>query len=471
MANEKHLLMKSFIVTLILLLSLNLKAQINLPSFFSDNTILQRNTEVNFWGWGVRGGEVTITPSWSNQPIKVRASGYARFDAKLKTPEAGGPYEITISTGRFKKVIKNILIGEVWLCSGQSNMQWSSYHKLPEMLDELPYSQNSKIRLLQVSNIAAASPQDNIYDSWKECTPQTVDGFSAIGYFIAKQLSNELNIPVGIINASWSGTPAEFWTPAKYIESDAEILNNAKLFKPAAARPYEYASLWNAMIYPLAGYTIAGTFWYQGEGNVGTYSSYNKLFSNLIKGWREAWKSDFPFYYVQIAPNNYKSPVNEQKGALLREAQTKTLSLPKTAMAVISDLVPDVNNVHPTRKKEVAERLANIALAEVYHKEMSDYKSPIYKSHQINGDKIIIDFDYLQGKLQVKGTTITDLLIADESRNFVPAAYKIEKNKLVVFSKQVDKPVAVRFGFTDIAMPNLFNSKGLPVAPFRTDNW
>lgn len=472
MANEKYLSMiRPFIFILTLFLSLNLQAQINLPSFFSDNMVLQRNTEINFWGWGNRGGEVTITPSWSNQAIKVRATGYARFDTKLKTPEVGGPYEITITTGRYKKVIKNILIGEVWLCSGQSNMALSSYNKLPEMLDEMPYANNPKIRLLQVSNIGATSPQNNIYDVWKECTPQTVDGFSAIGYFIAKQLSSELNVPVGIINSSWSGTPAEFWTPAKYIESDRELLNNVKIFKPSAGRPHEYASLWNAMIHPLAGYTIAGTFWYQGEGNVGTYSGYGKLFSALIQGWREAWKDEFPFYYVQIAPYDYKSPGNEQKGALLREQQTKTLVLPKTAMAVITDLVPDVTNVHPTRKKEVAERLANIALAEVYHKEMADYKSPVYKSHKIEGDKIVIDFNYLQGKLQVKGKEIIDLLIADESKNFVPASYKIEKNKLVVFSKEVKKPVAVRFGFTDIAMPNLFNSAGLPVSPFRTDNW
>lgn len=463
--------MRLFTLILSLLLSLNLKAQINLPSFFSDDMVLQRNAEVNFWGWGNRGGEVTITPSWSNLSVKVRANGYSRFDTKLKTPEAGGPYEITITAGRFKKVIKNILIGEVWLCSGQSNMQWSSYNKLPEMLDELPYSTNPKIRLLQVSNIGSSSPQDNIFDSWKECTPKNVDGFSAIGYFIAKRLSSELNVPIGIINSSWGGTPAEFWTPAKYIENDKELLNNAKKFQVAPARPHEYASLWNSMIYPLARYSIAGTFWYQGESNVGTYSSYAKLFSGLIKGWREAWKTDFPFYYVQIAPNDYKSPINEQKGALLREQQAKVLTMPNTAMAVISDLVPDVNNIHPTRKKEVAERLANIALGEIYRKEIVDYKSPVYKSHKVEGDKIIIDFDYIDGKLLVKGNEITDLQIADETKNFVSASFKIDNNKLIVFSKSIKKPIAVRFGFTDIAMPNLFNSTGLPVSPFRTDNW
>src|SRR5690606_26012833 len=231
-------------------------------------------------------------------------------------------------------------------------------------------------------------------------------------------LSRELNVPVGIINSSWGGTPAEFWTPAKHIEKDQERSNHAKVHKPSTGKPHEYATLWNAMIHPLAGYNIAGAFWYQGETNVGTYSGYNKLFSTMIKSWREAWKSDFPFYYVQIAPYDYKSPVNEQKGALLREQQAKTLNVSKTAMAVITDLVPDVKNIHPTRKKEVAQRLANIALTEVYGKNATDYKSPVYKNHKIEGNKIIIDFDYLEGKLQVKGKEITDLFIADDSKNF-----------------------------------------------------
>lgn len=463
--------MKHIFSILLLFFAAPLFAQINLPSFFSDNMVLQRNAEVNFWGWGNRGGQVLIIPSWSKDTVKVKATGYARFDAKLKTPEAGGPYEITVVSGRNRKVLKNILIGEVWLCSGQSNMQWSSYNKLQEMIDELPNANNPNIRLLQVSNIATTAPQENIYDSWQECTSQTANGFSAIGYFIAKQLSKDLNMPIGIINSSWGGTPAEFWTPAKYIENDPELLKNAKVHKPAAGKPHEYATLWNAMVHPLAGYNIAGAFWYQGESNVGTYSGYNKLFSTMIKSWREAWKSDFPFYYVQIAPYDYKSSANEQKGALLREQQAQTLDVPKTAMAVITDLVPDVKNIHPTRKKEVAERLSNIALAEVYNKKAIDYKSPVYKSYKVDGNKIIIDFNYLEGKLQVKGKDITDLYIADDSKNFVPANYKIDKNKLIVFSKEIKKPVAVRFGFTDVAMPNLFNDKGLPVSPFRTDNW
>lgn len=463
--------MKYILSILMLCLSGQLFAQINLPSFFSDNMVLQRNAEVNFWGWARRGGQVKITPSWTNETITVKATGYARFDTKLKTPDAGGPYSITVVSGSQKRVINNILIGEVWLCSGQSNMQWSSHNKLQEMLDELPHAANPKVRLLQVSNIGANAPQNNIYDSWKECNTESATGFSAIGYFIAKQLSKELDVPVGIINSSWGGTPAEFWTPAKYIEQDEEFLKNSKAFKPSAGKPHEASTLWNAMIYPLAGYNIAGAFWYQGESNVDTYSSYNRLFTTMINSWREAWGYEFPFYYVQIAPYDYKSKPEEQKGALLREQQVQTLKLPKTAMAVVTDLVPDVKDIHPTKKREVAERLAQLALVEVYGKQMADYKSPVYKNHQIAGNRIIVEFDYLQGKLEVKGKKITDLFIADESRNFVPADYKIEKNRLVVYSSKVKKPVAVRFGFTDVSMPNLFNSNGLPVSPFRTDSW
>lgn len=463
--------MKYIFSFLTICLSLQLSAQIHLPGFFSDNMVLQRNAEVNFWGWSKRGGTVRIIPSWSKDTVTTKVSGYGRFDVKLKTPEAGGPHSITILSGSESKVVNNVLIGEVWLCSGQSNMQWNSNNKLQEMLDELPRAHNPKVRLLQISNIAATSPQINVFDSWKECNPASAKGFSAIGYFIGKQLAKELDIPIGIINSSWGGTPAELWTPAKYIENDPEFLKNAKAFKLSASKPHEYATLWNAMIYPLVGYKIAGAFWYQGESNVDTYSSYSRLFSTMIKSWREAWGYEFPFYYVQIAPYDYKSKPEEQKGALLREQQVQTLVVPKTGMAVITDLVPDVKNIHPTRKREVAERLAQLALAEVYGRSMVDYKSPIYKSHKVEGNKIIVEFDYLEGSLQVKGNKITDLYIADDSRNFVPADYKIEKNKLIVFSKQIKNPVAVRFGFTDTSMPNLFNSKGLPVSPFRTDNW
>lgn len=343
--------------------------------------VLQRNTEVNFWGWGNRGSDVLIIPSWSKDTVRVNAGGMAKFEAKLKTGDAGGPYTITVMIGRHKRVINNILLGEVWFCSGQSNMQWSSKNKLEEMIQELPNAANPKIRLLQITNIGAKTPQDNVFDSWQECDTESATGFSAIGYFIGKQLSKDLNVPIGIINSSWDGTAAEVWTPLKDVESDPELLENSKVITASKNRPHEAGTLWNAMVYPLAGYNIAGAFWYQGESNTSTYSGYDKLMSTMINSWRNAWGQEFPFYYVQIAPYSYKSKPKEQKGALLREQQVKTLRLPKTGMAVITDLVPDITNIHPAKKKDVAARLAEMALVEVYSKQAVDYKSPIYKSH------------------------------------------------------------------------------------------
>ncbi len=463
--------MKKILVFLFVILSGQVFAQINLPSFFSDNMILQRNTEVNFWGWGNRGGNVIITPSWSNQSVTVKASGHGRFDAKLKTPEAGGPHTIKIISGKHQKIINNILIGEVWLCSGQSNMQWNSENRLQEMIEELPNAKNPNIRLLNVSNVASLHPQENLFDSWTECTPETAKGFSAIAYFFAKKLSAELKVPVGVINSSWGGTAAEFWTSADVILNDPELLENSKKQRPAPSKPHEPGSLWNSMIKPLVGYNISGVLWYQGESNIVTHFAYDKLFSTMIRSWRNAWGYEFPFYYVQIAPYDYKSKPELQRGALLREQQTKSLNMPKTAMVVVTDLVPDVTNIHPTKKIEVANRLCNLALVETYGKKLEDYKSPLYKSHKIEGEKIIIEFEHLKGNLKVDGQFIKDLLIADESKIFKPADYKISGNKLIVFNKSIKKPVAVRFGFTDISTPNLFNSKGLPVSPFRTDDW
>lgn len=460
----------SFTVILILFAG-SLFAQVHLPSFFSDNMVLQRNTEVRIWGWANKWSQVSIIPSWSNDTIKVKATGHARWDAKLRTPEAGGPYEIVVYNPISRSILKNVLIGEVWLCSGQSNMEWNSTNKLKEMIDELPNTLNSNIRLLHVSNSTSLGAQNNIFDSWTECNPETVKQFSAIGYFIAKKLNKELNVPIGIINSSWGGTFAELWTPANVIVNDPELLLGLDNYKKSSSKPHEPGSLWNSMISPFVGYNIAGVYWYQGESNINSWNNYGKLLTGLINGWRSAWEYEFPFYYVQIGPYDYKSKPEEQKGALLREQQLKGLSIPKTGMVVITDLVSNVKNIHPAKKREVASRLSDLALVEIYNREKKDYKSPVYKNHKIEGSNIIVEFDYSEGELKVEGARITDLFIADDSQKFIQADFKISNNKLIVFNKSVKNPVAVRFGFNDISMPNLFNSKGLPVSPFRTDDW
>lgn len=464
--------MNRFFITLLLFIWFgSAVAQISLPSFFSDNLVLQRNSEVKFWGWANRGTIVTVEPSWAKEPVKVKTNPHSRFDVVLKTPEAGGPYHITIRSGKDQKILQNVLIGEVWFCSGQSNMQWNSRNKLQEMLDELPNAKNPNIRLLQVANVAAYAPQDNTFGSWQECNSGSADGFSAIAYFYAKQLNEELKVPVGVIDASWGGTPAESWTPLSIIERDDELMRNAKRQKPSAARPHEPGLLWNSMVYPMSGYGIAGFLWYQGETNIITHSGYHKLFSRMISAWREQWGKEYPFYYVQIAPYDYKSKPEEQRGALLREQQVKTLTLPNTGMVVVTDLVPDVKNIHPARKKEVAERLVKMSLSDTYGREATDYKSPVYKSHTIQGNKMIILFDYLTNGLQTTGDTVTDLFIAGEDKVFVPASAKINGNKLEVYSKRIKTPKAVRFAFSDTSMSNLFTNSGLPVSPFRTDDW
>jgi len=466
----KIIQLKSFLVILVCLSFVQVAvAQLRLPSFFSDNMVLQRETDANIWGWAHAGSQIKILGSWSKDTITTNADGNGRWKATIKTSEAGGPYQLTVIA---EKTISfsNVLLGDLYLCSGQSNMEWGGNQNLKEIIDELPQANNPNIRLLQVSRTGAFSPQEQLSNSWQTLNASSLKPFSAIGYFIAKELNEKENIPIGVINASWGGTPAEVWTAADIIAQDEELLRNAKVQGENAWRPHEPGVLWNGMLAPLVGYNIKGFFWYQGESNVGTWSGYDKLMKEMIKSWRKAWKQELPFYFVQIAPYAYNNQV--QLASLLREQQSKTaVDLPKTGMAVITDLVDNIKDIHPTLKKDVAHRLTALALAEIYNKTATDYKSPIYKSHEIKGNKMEISFHYLTGNLQAKGKEITELYICGPDKVFHKASAEIKKDKLVVYHKEIKQPLAVRFGFSETAMPNLFNSNGLPVSPFRTDDW
>lgn len=278
-----------------------------------------------------------------------------------------------------------------------------------------------------------------------------------------------MNVPIGLINASWGGTPAEVWTPAQEVNNDPELKAAADKQNLTPWWPGLPGYAYNAMISPLTNFAIAGAIWYQGESNTGTSATYQKLFSKMISSWRKAWEKDFPFYYVQIAPYTYG---NKNIGALLREQQTKTMSLPGTGMVVITDLVDNVKDIHPQNKKDVADRLANWALAENYGAAVPAYKNPQYKSMEISNNKIVLFFDYAPNGFMVKGKEKpTEFYIAGEDRNFLPAEIKLEKNRIIISNKSIKKPVAVRFGFSNTAMPNLFSKEGLPVNPFRTDDW
>lgn len=446
-------------------------AQVRLPSIFSDNMVLQRETAVTIWGWSAPGQKIYVTNSWNNTTDSTRADGGSRWTLTVNTPAAGGPYTLSIKGGN-TVTFNNVMIGEVWVCSGQSNMQWSNLNGLVKADSALVANAgNPNIRFLQVPHITSEYPQDDVPVSWKECTPETAKGFSAVAYFFGSKLEGELNVPIGLINSSWGGTPAEVWTPVDEISASSELRAAADKQSPSTGRPHLAGSTYNAMIAPFTRYTVAGAIWYQGESNVGTALSYDMLMRTMISSWRKAWNKELPFYYVQIAPYKY----GNKNAALLREAQTKTLGFPKTGMVVVSDLTENVKDIHPRQKKGVGERLAGLALAETYHKPVTGYKSPQYRNLEIKKDRAIVYFDHASDGLVVKdddkNARASEFYIAGEDRSFLPAEVKIEGDHVIVSSKQVKNPVAVRFSFSDTGIGNIFSKAGLPVAPFRTDSW
>ncbi|RYZ25249.1 MAG: sialate O-acetylesterase, partial [Sphingobacteriales bacterium] len=395
---------------------------IRLPAVISSNMVLQQQSDARLWGWSEPGEKIFVTTSWNGRIDSVTATGNAVWEIKVPTPVAGGPYTITLK-GRNTIVLENVLIGEVWICSGQSNMEWSSDNNLKQIIDEMPASYNPSIRLFHITKTTATTPQDDCEGIWKVSSPESLPGFSAIAYFFGKKLQQQLNVPIGLISTSWGGTPAETWTPVETVTSQTDLQENAKQLKPSKWWPVEPALTYNAMIYPVTRFAIAGAIWYQGESNTNTASGYKKLFSSMIQDWRNAWKKEFPFYFVQIAPYTYG---NHNVGALLREQQWQTLNaVARTGMVVTTDLVDDVKNIHPNDKLSVANRLANWALAENYKKPVMAYQSPAYAKMEQEGDKIILSFDHAPGGLVIRDNgKIAELFIAGDDQVFFPAEAK-----------------------------------------------
>jgi len=438
-----------------------------LPAVYSNHMVLQQNSKVKIWGWGDAGSTITITPSWDTVSYVTKTASGAQWQTFIHTPKAGQAFTITIKENNSKVVIEDVLIGEVWLASGQSNMEMNINWGL-KYDEDVKNATNNQIRFFYVPKATALYPQDDVKAHWEVCTPERMKNFSTAAYFFGQKINQQLNVPVGLISACWGGTPAEVWTPE-------DVVTNNKVLKEAAAKlklfdwwPSAPGYAYNAMIAPLTNFKIAGSIWYQGESNVGAAYTYQQLFTSMISAWRTKWNDDFPFYFVQIAPYAYG---DSNICALLREAQTKSTALAKTGMIVITDLVDNVNDIHPKLKKEVGERLAAYALADTYGKTNLAYKSPVYKSMQIEKNKIVINFINVDKGLTIKGKTATDFFIAGADKKFLPATIKIQGNTVVVFSKDIKEPVAVRFGFSNTAMPNLFTVEGLPVNLFRTDDW
>lgn len=446
-------------------------ANVSLPALIGDNMVLQQGIAARIWGTADPGEMVTVRIA--QQEHATRAGSKGRWQVWLHPMRAGGPFEMTVSGKNLIKV-RNVLVGEVWVCSGQSNMVWPVRYSVNPQ-HEISEARYPGIRLFSVAMNAAPEPQRDVKGKWVECGPQTVGGFSAVAYFFGRELHKALRAPIGLINSSVGGTPAEAWTSLSDLTADPDFGQIVARLSSGPARLSFITPtyLYNGMIAPLAPYAIRGVIWYQGESNVGRAREYRKLFPAMIRNWRRAWRQgDFPFLFVQLANilEVQKQPDLPSGWAELREAQTMSLSVPDTAMVVIID-IGDAVDIHPRNKQEVGWRLAQAALGTVYGRSVV-YSGPIYDGMEIEGNRICLHFKHVGGGLTPNWMgKLRGFAIAGEDRHFVWADAKVEGESVVVSSDQVAKPVAVRYGWAENPIGNLYNKAGFPASPFRTDDW
>jgi sialate O-acetylesterase len=453
----------AFLFLFAFLFSSSVFSQLRLPSIFSDHMVMQQQKEITFWGWADVNEMISVTASWDQQEVKGQCSHESgRWQVKLKTPVAGGPYTILVKGNWMSIELKDILIGEVWICSGQSNMEF----QLPQAdsgKEEIAKSVHPPVRFFKVPKSASENPQDNCFGKWSLSEGLEMNDFSAVGYYFARKLSETMGVPVGMINASWGGSPIEAWIPAEKIEADSFLLKRA-LRNDGRWSPILPGSLWNAMVYPVSFYPVTGGIWYQGEANVMQYETYSQLMEIMISSWRSKWGTDFPFYFVQIAPFTYR----KGRAALLREQQTRSLQIPKTGIVVTGDLVPDTTDIHPKKKQEVGYRLAGLALTEFYSYTCKQVRSPMAEKMEIRKKGILVHFMDCPNGLKCSGKEITGFEIAGADGRYFPATARIEKGSAVLISgKEVKEPRSVRYCFSDAAVQNLFSAEGLPVNSFR----
>lgn len=472
--------LKSTIILALLLASFQMFSQISLPTMFTDNMVIQQKSNNPIWGKAKPNSKVTVKTSWNNKEYIAESDKEGNWKTAIETPSAGGPYTIKISNNRKSTELKNVMVGEVWICSGQSNMEWpvGDFGKVANYEEEIRNAKYPNIRLLQVEKNTSDQPLQEIKaagNGWQECSPETIDKFSATAYFFGRNLHENLDIPIGLINTSWGGTVAEAWTSEESLSQLPEFVEriedfNNKNYANDPGNPNHPTTLYNAMIAPIVPYGIKGAIWYQGESNDSRAYQYQTLFPLMISDWRTKWGYDFPFYYVQLA--NFMEmndePV-ESNWAELREAQLKTLNLDNTGMAVIID-IGDAKDIHPKNKQDVGKRLALQALENTYNQNIVG-SGPIYQSYKIENGGIRIYFEENKSKLKVKGNEIKGFSIAGPDKKFYWADAKIENNEVVVSSPHVKFPMAVRYAWSNNPECNLYNDKDLPASPFRTDDW
>lgn len=450
-------------------------SNVSLPDAIGDNMVLQQQADARLWGWAAPNAEVRVVASWGARAT-VKSDSEGRWEVKLKTP-AGGyePQRITIdSDGRTE--LNNILIGEVWFCSGQSNMDMplgGYWNGLIENADEIIATAGalrSRIRFLKVAYSQAAMPQERVGGSWNEFTPATAVRCSATAYFFAEMLSRSLDVPVGVIDSSWGGSPVESWSPREVLAAypDVDLSAESIAAQPDYMRP---AAMYNAMVCPFMPYTLRGFLWYQGESNVGAHAVYADRLADMVESWRKGWGlGELPFYFVEIAPFGYGNELS----AYLREAQCRAqASIPNSGMVCTNDLVIpcEVGNIHPRNKRDVGHRLAFWALNRTYGMEDVACENMLFREMEIRDGKAYLSFDHtFSGFGRV--SDIRGFEICGSDRVFRPAQAYVEGNtRLIVFSPDIPDPEAVRYCFHDFCPGNVINTRGLPLVPFRTDDF
>ena len=475
---------KLSLILVIVCYSLLSIANVTLPRIFGSSMVLQRNKPIAIWGWADAGEKITV--QFNKQVKKTKAGKDGSWKIELNQEAAGGPYQLIVA-GKNTITFEDVLVGEVWICSGQSNMEWSVKNS-DSAKREIRESDYPTIRHIKVPRTIAATPAKDITGGvWQKADSTTTGDFTAVGYFFARKLFKELNVPIGLINTSWGGTMVETWTSREAFEKTeefkdlfstvpfADIQASAdKAGKPVSPNAYP-TLLFNGMINPLIPFSIQGAIWYQGETNAGRAFQYRKAFPLMIQDWRQRFgQGDFPFYFVQLASFNASNGTSAKGSgwAELREAQMATLSLPNTGMAVTMD-IGESKDIHPRNKQDVGARLAAIALNNIYGVKM-EFSGPLYQSSITDGNKIVVSFAHANNGLVIKDKYgyLKGFEVAGADKKFYYAKADVKNNQVIVYSDSVASPVAVRYGWAD-DMPevNLYNKDGFPASPFRTDTW
>ena len=448
------------------------RADVKLPAIFTPHMVLQRDQKDRVWGWAEKGEEVSVEINGQTQ--KATADDDGKWSVTLDPISSGGPYTLTVK-GKNEVKIDDVLVGEVWICSGQSNMQWDLNSANDADLEQLS-AKYPQIRFISVPQVGTQEPKDDFQGAWKVCSPKTAGELSAVGYLFGRQLHQTLDVPVGLIDDAWGGSACEAWVKKDVLAADG---NYKELLARWEGKENDHgnqqpANIYNGVLKPTIGYGIKGVIWYQGETNAGRAYQYRDLFPLMIKSWRDEWNiGDFPFYFVQLADFQAEKPEpGDSAWAELREAQTMTMDkLPNVGQAVIID-IGEGRDIHPRNKQDVAKRLARWALAKDYGVAVP-YQSPRFKSMETQGDKIVLTFDHIDKGLYSFDTPNPEgFAIAGADKKFVAAKAKIVgKDKVEVSAEGVSDPAAVRYAWADNPVCNLYDRNGLPVTPFRTDDW